>query len=87
MTRCCGQSNVGYPDLMAVMALLDRLDDREALPLFEVAEGATPRDDPSLPPELVRVANEVEWLHREMQRIVSKLTYTTRTRAFYITDR
>jgi len=87
LTRLLRALDVGYPDFMAVMAELDKLDDQKSLPLFEVAEGSTAGEMLGLPPEMVRVAKEVEWLHHEMQRIVSKLTYTTRTRSFYITDR
>jgi transcriptional regulator with XRE-family HTH domain len=87
LTKLLRALDVSYPDFVAVMAQLDEVDAQAGLPLFDDAEGPEIAEALGLPPEIAWLADEVKRLNWHMQRVVSKLTYSYRTRGSYITDR
>lgn len=75
--------DVSILDLAMVMSRLQTIDGESSLPLFEIEEPGTSIGGAKLPPEIFRLATEVQWLHREMQRLLNE-AYPIRPRSFTI---
>lgn len=68
--------DVSLADFTAVLHVLERLDTQRRLPL--PALGERPPASDAVPPEVFRLAGEVQWLHRQLQEMVSRAAYGAR---------